>query len=94
MTEQNKELFIEFVNFCESQPEDKAIGYSWEKCAIGAFMEHKHIDPEEIGYSQYTDEVLGPRSYENPLCTLRADIGDGIHPDNYGEFTKFLKQYL
>lgn len=44
MTEQNKELFIEFVNFCESQPEDKVIDHTyWSTCAVGEFAKHKGI---------------------------------------------------
>lgn len=89
MTEQNKELFIEFVNFCESQPEDKYIDHStWDSCAVGEFAEYKGIDISDgIDDSIFASEIFGSSE-------LRSRVGNGFCPSIYGEFTKFLKQYL
>ena len=92
MTEQNKELFIEFVNFCESQPADKKINHdSWNSCAVGEFFGWN--DWKDINFGKIVS-LLGQEGYSEEPCTLYAFLNTKMCPNTYGEFTKFLKQYL
>ena len=90
MTEQNKDLFIEFVAFTESQPEDKLIDHdSWETCAVGDFAKDKGID-----ISKGLDDTIFASTIFGSGTELMNKVGNGFCPNTYGEFTKFLKQYL
>lgn len=108
MLEQNKELFLEFVAFCESQPEDKEIDHNnWASCAVGQFAESKGLKVAPVYYDITNDSELVP--FENFITELQGEpINDTyclVHPlskwlnkvslpDTYGEFTKQLKTFL
>ena len=89
---QDKELFKQFVEFCDNQPKGKVINHDWWcTCAVGEFL-------KSIGIKVYS----GTTSLNTP--EIRKILGDNsplwkalearFCPDNYGEFTEFLKQYL
>ncbi len=92
----NEELFKEFVKFCESQPEDKMICHdSWSECAVGDFLRHKGL--KEIGTTFDTPEIeqiVGGYDEEGVDYNFRKDIGSNKCPHTYGEFSKWLKDYL
>lgn len=106
MAEQNKELFIEFVNYCESQPIEKRIDHStWESCAVGEFARTKGIlvgpvfvdsDDYNLTFKNFIRDLQGEEI--NDTSKLVNPVSKYLHrcnlPNNYGEFTKFLKQYL
>lgn len=101
MTEQNKELFHEFVEFCKAQPEDKVIDHSsWRTCAVGEFIVHKGISNMEEPYGYWNNEdtselieILGVRGNKGE-DTLSRRLEDSDLPETYGEFTKLLETYL
>ena len=91
----NEELFKQFVEFCESQPEDKVIDHStWESCAVGDFLRYQGL--EYIGSTLDTPEI------EQVIVTyegwggsnFRSAIGNGKCPSTYGKFSKWLRSYL
>lgn len=89
MSEQNKELFKEFIEFCESQPEEDQIDHSrWGNCAVGQFASSLGIT--DLG-GKFQDELLG--EYAESELHRRLDYIPGL-PETYGGFTQFLKRYL
>lgn len=103
MTEQNKELFKEFVNFCDSQPKGKEIDHEyWNTCAVGEFARTKglrvpkgFIEQGSKGkFVSFIEGLVGLEydSIEDSRLGY-AIVGNKPH-NTYGEFTQFLKQYL
>lgn len=87
---QDKELFKEFVAFCESQPDIKRICHTsgWWDCAVGDFASHKGVTDTYLG-DKFVPELLGS---DNELYYTLDDPASC--PTNYGDFTKLLKTYL
>lgn len=94
----NKELFKEFVAFCEKQPEDKVINHrTWASCAVGDYA--RSLGADVPTYSQCRLDT-----HNCPVHNL-IGIDPGLElilgnpsamgvPNTYGEFTEFLKSYL
>lgn len=92
----NEKLFQEFIAFCESQPEDKEINHSyWCTCAVGEFLSSKNLHMDRQSASWNTPELeqlLGDS--ESVLFKAVGGSWGNIPSKTYGEFTKFLKQYI
>lgn len=86
---QDKELFLQFIDFCDKQPKDKKIDHdSWSTCAIGEFHDYIGADCHIVDFPY---KVLGLGDDETDLVVL---VGDGRCPEFYGEFTEFLREWL
>lgn len=91
---QDKELFKEFVSFCESRPADKKINHSsWRDCAVGEFADYLGVSVKSTSDCRtFITKLLG--EYTDDKGTLCGRISCAVCPDTYGEFTAFLKEYL
>jgi hypothetical protein len=91
MPNQDISRFLQFVAFCDSQPIDKPINhYTWRTCAIGEFLEsegRKLLQP----ISSNDHDLVAILGYEH--SRLSCQLGAGHCPDNYGEFTEWLKAW-
>jgi len=89
---QDEDLFNQFINFCESQPEDRVIDHygSFKDCAIGKFAMFLGKDLSPTQATSFAEHVLGfGELYGEVNCAF-------IHPElsTYGGYTKLLKQYI
>lgn len=91
MTTQNKELFKQFVEFCDNQPKYKDINHMlWSTCAVGEFLSSTGIELADHANTSNTPVimwVLGNGSLFSLINTRSS-------PERYGDFTLFLKEYL
>ena len=93
MSVQNKELFIKFVEFCDSQPKDGRINHfgSYYDCAVGAYADSIGEDISDWSHQvHFTKELLQTRE-------LYLKVGNADeYPElaTYGGYTEFLKTYL
>jgi len=89
----DEKLFLEFINFCESQPEDKEIDHNgtFYDCAVGDFMREMRRQLETYQATDFAHKLLGfsEELYEKVNCAFK-------YPElfTYGGYTKFLKEYL
>lgn len=80
---QDKELFKEFVTFCQAQPEDKFIDHSdWSTCAMGEFAGSKNISLTNI--TDIFDEVNGSETEIDPELDSFVGRVIGIKPSKIG----------
>lgn len=86
----DKELFKEFVSFCDTQPTDKVLHHTsgWWDCAVGEFASHKGVTDTYLSDS-FVPKLLGS---DNELYYTLDD--PARCPNNYGDFTKLLKTFL
>ena len=85
---QDKELFKEFVEFCERQPTNKGIDHSsWWSCAVGEFATHLGITDKYLS-DRFTPKLLG----FNIELYEKLNEPDGLA--TYGEFTNYIKTFL
>ncbi len=84
----NKELFEEFIQFCNSQPRDEIINHwCWEECALGKFAKHKQKDLDIKSMYDFSLEVLGDSYLRDYIDDIRCPL------ETYGEFTDYLNFY-
>jgi len=95
----NKELFKEFVDYCDSKPKDEAINHdSWSSCAVGEFFKFKGISEVYCGSPEITN-LLGDHCFEddielNPLAYEISVANRFGRYKTYQDFTELLKKYL
>jgi len=104
----NEKLFLEFISFCESQPEDKEINHQgWGTCAVGEFAASRGLVVGDVYCDGSYDEDFEP--FRDFIETLQGEpINDREYltsdlskwlckinlPKTYGEFTKELKTFI
>lgn len=106
---QNKELFKEFVAFCQAQPADKSIDNdSWESCAVGEFALTKGVnvaDKTWVGYSYISPELnifIGELLGDIPSNGLgfsenaltKTMACRTLCPKHYGVLAELLQQFV
>jgi len=92
----DEKLFLEFISFCESQPEDKGINHSWwSTCAVGEFLSSTgvHMDRQSASWNTPEIEQLLGDSASVLFKAVGGSWGN-IPSKTYGEFTKFLKEHV
>lgn len=90
---QDKELFKEFLAFCENQPSDKKIDHKyWSTCAVGEFLTNRGVEMDRSSNTYNTPEITQLIGDQGNDLWQRLDCRSA--PNNYGTFAVFLKQYL
>lgn len=84
------ELFLEFVQFCDNKPLTERVSHdSWEKCFVGDFFEAL----EEDCTTENIEKLLNPSWEPNSIYSDINMAWSRSVPDNYGEFTAWLKAH-